>query len=212
VSFILDALRKSEHARQSLGNAAIAELPIGRRERGQPWWVIAIAILLVVNLGVLLVVALKDPKSETTKATPVAAVAPQSNTGAPANTPPPVATQSKSDTRPLSEEAAPPQIRYDTVDRSEVPRLDPANDGPALVKRANERPATTTSSPTADGLPELRIDMHVYASQRADRFVFINMHKYAEGQTLAEGPYLEEITRDGVVLSYKGQLLRLQRP
>jgi len=38
----------------------------------------------------------------------------------------------------------------------------------------------------------------------AERFVFVNMRKYVEGQTLAEGPTLEEITTDGVVLNHRG--------
>lgn len=208
MSFILDALRKSEHARQSLGTAALAELPLGRRARTQPWWIAGIAALLLINLVVLAVVLLRDAPAKTQSAI--------AQTSAP-NTasPPPVATADNS--RPLSEEASPPQVRYETVERSETPLADPLRDGPALVKRIDPTPPGTasgsvTTTTTLNGLPELRIDMHVYAKIPAERFVFINMHKYLEGQTLAEGPRLDEITPDGVLLDYKGQQLRLQRP
>jgi general secretion pathway protein B len=205
VSFILDALRKSEHARQSISGASIADLPVGRRAHRQPWWIFAIAALLLTNLAVLLIVLTRNDQPAQSAPTPAM------------NLPQPVQTTptltSTQPTKPLSEEAAPPQVQYETVDRSETPLASKVPDGPALVKRLDETPTSSgVVEMTANGLPELRIDMHVYAKQRSDRFVFINMHKYSEGQTLAEGPRLDEITADGVVLYYKGQQLRLQRP
>jgi general secretion pathway protein B len=53
-------------------------------------------------------------------------------------------------------------------------------------------------------LPDIHLDVHVYASRPADRFVYINMRKYREGAVLQEGPTLERIRRDGVVLNYNG--------
>jgi general secretion pathway protein B len=63
----------------------------------------------------------------------------------------------------------------------------------------------------AQALPELHLDVHVYATKPADRFVFINMRKYKEGNTLQEGPVLERIRRDGVVLNYQGLRFILPR-
>jgi general secretion pathway protein B len=211
VSFILDALRKSEHARQSLGNASIAELPLGRRTRSQPWWIFAIAALLLINLAVLTVVLLRDRSPAMQKAAPQSNVftAPPSRSESSNRAP---LFQASAETRPLAEEASPPQVSYETVDRNDTPLASTASDGPALVKRIDEssRVGSVTTAPPGE-VPDLHIDMHVYAKQPADRFVFINMHKYTEGQTLAEGPRLDEITPDGVVLFYKGQQLRLQR-
>jgi general secretion pathway protein B len=53
-------------------------------------------------------------------------------------------------------------------------------------------------------LPDIHLDVHVYASRPADRFVYVNMRKYREGAVLQEGPTLERIRRDGVVLNYNG--------
>ena len=39
----------------------------------------------------------------------------------------------------------------------------------------------------ARSIPELRLDLHVYAVNPAKRFVFINMRKLREGETLPEG-------------------------
>ena len=63
----------------------------------------------------------------------------------------------------------------------------------------------------ANALPDLHLDVHVYAAKPAERFVYINMHKYQEGNTLAEGPVLERIRRDGVVLDYRGKRFLLPR-
>jgi general secretion pathway protein B len=45
----------------------------------------------------------------------------------------------------------------------------------------------------------------------ADRFVFINGRKYHEGMKLQEGPLLERIRRDGIVLNYQGVRFLLPR-
>jgi general secretion pathway protein B len=60
-------------------------------------------------------------------------------------------------------------------------------------------------------LSDLHLDVHVYATKPSDRFVYINMRKYREGATLAEGPVLERIRRDGVVLNYQGLRFVLPR-
>ena len=64
----------------------------------------------------------------------------------------------------------------------------------------------------AQALPELHLDVHVYATKPAERFVYINMRKYREGATLAEGPLLERIRRDGVVLQLQRSAIRATAP
>ena len=60
-------------------------------------------------------------------------------------------------------------------------------------------------------LPELRLDLHVYDVDPAKRFVFINMRKLREGETLPEGVQLEAVTPTGARLSYRGQQFTLDR-
>jgi general secretion pathway protein B len=60
-------------------------------------------------------------------------------------------------------------------------------------------------------VPYLRVDMHVYSGAATKRFVFINMSKYREGDRLAEGPIIEEITTEGVIMTHEGQRFRLDR-
>jgi general secretion pathway protein B len=60
-------------------------------------------------------------------------------------------------------------------------------------------------------LPELHLDIHVYSEVPEDRFVFINMSKQREKSQLSEGPTVDEITPDGVVLDYRGTTFLLPR-
>jgi len=63
----------------------------------------------------------------------------------------------------------------------------------------------------AQALPELHLDVHVYATRSAERFVYVNMRKYHEGATLQEGPTVERIRRDGVILNYHALRFLLPR-
>lgn len=56
---------------------------------------------------------------------------------------------------------------------------------------------------------DLKVNVHVYNKIPEKRFVFMNMKIYHEGDQLLEGPQLEEITQDGVVLSFRGERFRV---
>jgi hypothetical protein len=60
-------------------------------------------------------------------------------------------------------------------------------------------------------LPELRLDLHVYAAKPQDRFALINMHKMHEGDSIQGGVRVEAITPDGVVMSHNGSKFLLPR-
>ena len=71
----------------------------------------------------------------------------------------------------------------------------------------------TINDVTAGGtsLPELHLDIHVNSANAAERFVFVNMRKYTEGQALSEGPTVEKINAEGVVLNHHGLRFLLPR-
>lgn len=60
-------------------------------------------------------------------------------------------------------------------------------------------------------MPELNLELHVFSAVPGDRFVFINSSKYLEGESLPEGPRLDAITEEGVVMSHRGQSFLLPR-
>ncbi len=214
MSFILDALRKSEIERQRQNGPTMAEFPIAREDRRLPVALIAIGFLLAVNLAVVLFFLLRDSRAPAAEAQQVAA------TAAPAAGPPlqaaPSLTQGASlpqaDMPPVAAEAPPeyydgpatfPPDAPDPTLLPEAPTSDPA------VLYEDAAPEASAAVPA--GLPELSVDLHVFAADPAKRAVFINGRRYSQGAHIAEGPTVEEITREGAVLSYRGRRFLLPR-
>jgi general secretion pathway protein B len=210
MSFILDALRKSETERQHKGSAEFANVPTsdGRRE-GPPAWLWVLGVLLFVNLAVLIGIFLRpDVGAPET----VAASAPLAK--------PVVDTRAEEEPREdfASRVAAArenaPAVETEPRPVEEIPA---AQTAPPVARPVASRP--TEALPTihevrAQGrvsLPDLHVDIHVFSEVASDRFVFINMNKHKEGSQLPEGPLVEEITPDGVVLSKDGTTFLLPR-
>lgn len=209
MSFILDALKKSETDRQQQGAAEFAGVPTSSGPGKAPRWLWILGLLLAVNLAVLLGLFMKPE-------TPVASVAVDAG--------PPPAADTASTEQSFVERVA-------EARRNAPPREAPAPDAAAPAQAAppmNEVSVVQVSQPpSADvaalptfvdvltngtiQLPDLRIDIHVYSATAEDRFVFINMSKHREQSQLSEGPVVEEITPDGVVLNYQGTRFFLPR-
>jgi len=59
-------------------------------------------------------------------------------------------------------------------------------------------------------VPALKLEVVVYSENPAERAVYINGHRYVEGQSVAGRLVVEKIVRDGVILSGGGQRFRLR--
>lgn len=271
MSFILDALKKSENERQRQVGPSLADVRVIRKNAERPWWVVAVAALLVVNLGVLLVVLIRS--SDAKPAQPAQA-APAPVQSAP---PPQTAPQQNYNAAP-----APQQYQYQYQQQQQRPQQsyqqtvptdpsvrsladeasgygegypeDPANshlsgaaavpEGPPMVRQiqppsvaplpsgavfearqAANAPAAGTGAlvgnetlPTFEdlasrgtNLPELHLDIHVHSQKPSERFVFVNMRKYLEGEAIKEGPTVERIIPEGVILNQRGMRFLLPR-
>ena len=77
----------------------------------------------------------------------------------------------------------------------------------AALPRLADLPAAERNA-----LPPLKITMHVFADDPAQRFVILDGRRHAEGATPAEGVVIREIRRDGLVLSLRGRDVLLPRP
>jgi len=246
MSFILDALKKSENERQRQVGPSLADVQVSQRRANKPWWVVAVAALLVLNLGVLLVVLMRDgdakPRAQATPEDSAAVTSdarvgtqvplpasasrmPRGNPSIVASTDP--AVRSLADeagtAEPNVEAGADPQLSAagnvpygpPLVRPIEAPAVAPATIPPQAPAQAAQdqevlpTPMDLAASGTA--LPELHLDIHVYSAKPADRFVFVNMRKYTEGQVLKEGPTLERITSEGAVLNHQGLRYLLPR-
>jgi general secretion pathway protein B len=227
MSFILDALKKSEIERQRQSTPGLMDAPTALRRGRLPLWAILLGSLLAINIVVLIVVLMRNAAPSVGRS--AAATSPSQNaspadvkpaavdehfsplSAAPVYAPeipvPPAETSSASTAalvapRAIEQRAAPHAFRRpDPVLANEE-----ATDNDEVLPSINEINLTG-----AQALPEMHLDVHVYATRPADRFVFINMRKYKEGNTLQEGPVLERIRRDGVVLNYRGLRFILPR-
>jgi hypothetical protein len=56
-----------------------------------------------------------------------------------------------------------------------------------------------------DGVPKLTFSFLVYSDRPEERMITINGKRLREGEEVSSGLRLEEITKEGAVLSWKGQ-------
>jgi len=61
-------------------------------------------------------------------------------------------------------------------------------------------------------LPELVVNIHVYAPNEAERILYINNREYHAGDKVQDDIFVEQIVEDGAVLSFRGQRFKLPRP
>ena len=205
MSFILDALKKSETDRQQQGSAEFAGVPTSNRREKPPRWLWVLGLLLAVNVVVLLGLLLR-PAAQPAVST--AARPAQTTQAAPAE------NEDFASQVAAARENAPAREEP----RPTAPKSRPAvSQAPAAIvpqAAVNSNALPTIHELVANGtivLPELHVDVHVYSEVSEDRFVFINMSKHMEGSRLVEGPLVKEITRDGVVLDQNGITFLLPR-
>lgn len=234
MSFILDALRKSETERQRQSAPSIADARYRVAKPGRSRWLVpGLFVVLLVNAALVAYLLLRTPAEppvgRAVVEVPLADARPLAQ---PSPARPPAPMPPREDVRPLATEVAA---------EPEVPAVKPPAPAPAAATAT--APATVTSSSlpaTGDSsvrtqapaaaasgeslpslqtlllggvieLPPLRVDIHVYSDEPGKRFVFINMNKYREGDQLTEGPTVESITTAGTILSYRGNRFTLER-
>ncbi|MGI9234730.1 MAG: general secretion pathway protein GspB [Woeseiaceae bacterium] len=220
MSFILDALKKSETDRQQRSSAEFTKVPSSDGAARAPGWLLVLGILLAINVVVLLSLLYRSSTAPADGAT--AALARTSdlprNVSDAANVEQNAASPDQASFADrLAEvqrnEASAPKVRAPSNPRAEVEpsvTLPEIRDVPANVSAS----LPTIFEVATDGsfeLPELHLDIHVYSEIPEDRFVFINMSKQREKSQLSEGPVVEEITPDGVILAYRGTSFLLPR-
>ncbi len=259
MSFILDALKKSESDRQRQSGPALFEVRIAPPKVRFPLWAVALVLLLGVNAVIvgwlLLRHASRAQEPPAAAATP-AHIAATPSAVAPAISPPGAATaastgaahaaaQAAPSAAPLAAAAAPVASAEHSAGAKQEPTLSGAQQGagdgesgaPTSTGNPDDYAPATDALPmpglkghvrrgTESGyplyqdaalapganLPQLRLDLHVYAPRPQDRFALINMHKLREGDSLPEsGVKVEEIIPEGVVMSHNGARFLLPR-
>jgi general secretion pathway protein B len=202
MSFILDALKKSEAERQRQDAPGIANIPQSTERRGGKHWAWIIGGLLAINLVVLLGIVFRPGDGPVTAATPT----PTSE--------PAVATAERAVRPPPATSSAPPESSVSTAPPAQATAAEPAATSTPALPTPEAVSLPTFEALRAQGqlsLPDMHIDIHVYSGRPEDRFVFVNMTKYRENATLTEGPTVVQISPEGVVLDYFGTRFLLPR-
>lgn len=229
MSYILDALRKSEQERQP-GTPARPGGPVHNvslPSRGG--WLLVIGIILLL---ILLAAAVVFWHSTVKRISSEAAVAATSPTEAPpaappatepaAVIPPPVmAVKRESPVRDLAEQTQVPvsitSKKPRTAPRRKVAAIEqrPSSqaDGPAVLLETDNTPLLQQMPPEMQrAIPPMAVTIHVYTPQASQRILFINNREYHQGSLIEGGARVEAIVPDGAILSYQGERFKLPRP
>jgi general secretion pathway protein B len=204
MSFILDALKKSETERQEQTGAEFSNVPSSSGEPQSFRWLWILALLLLVNVIVLFGILLRDDEA-TDMAAPVERTPVEQSQPASSSFEDRVAEARESQPVPDTTTTEPSTSQSANTAPVEAPPQAVAQSRPRLMTIDELRLNGTLQ------LPELHIDIHVYAEDPAKRFVFINMKKQRENSQLDEGPVVAEITTDGVILKHQGSTFLLPR-
>lgn len=212
MSFILDALKKSENSRLRQDHPAIFDAQAAAvRRQGLPRWGVALIVLLGLNLLILAyalwrpseppaAVPTVQPESTTASAAAHTAAAPAQSRpalAAPAPTAPALAAPpSATSTRPM---AAPPSVAR----RSTPPAF------PVSSEESPTLPSRDDLLAAGAAIPEANLNMHVYDASPPLRFVLLNGQRLREGEVSREGLRVEQILPSGVLLSTGGNSFML---
>jgi general secretion pathway protein B len=211
MSFILDALKKSETDRQQQGGSEFTGVPTSPQLTSVPRWLWIVGPLLAINVVVLIGLLLRSDPASPLQASP---------SGAVTVAPPPTGGLA----RPSFENQVAAARENPPVQQANLGAVEPEPISTNSIKSVliSQNPSAVPASslyPTMQevrargsiNLPDLHLDIHVFSPNPDDRFAFVNMSKLREGATLSEGPVVTEITPDGVVLQYEGQMFLLPR-
>jgi general secretion pathway protein B len=214
VSFILDALRKSEHERQRSTVPGLSQVPVATPQPQLPRWAVVVMGALA---GVVLVLGAAWWQSMRNPAEPAGSPAriverrielPPSSAAVPA---PATALSRPAASEPFAPAPAPSLAAAAgaTPTEAEPTAAAPA---PASAPTRLDVPTDGVTLPSAAALaaegvavPPLRLELHAFSSRPHERFVFINGRKYVEGDRLTEGPQLVSIAPTGAVLAHAGR-------
>ena len=234
MSYILDALKKSElqRAQQSNSSANVApDTPVtlvDQSESSSAITVIALLLAVLVLLAVLLfrLLPLQGTEPESAVAQTVVSANDKPSTGrdqakqtAPAEiplkehvaefVPPPVAvTEPAVQIKPVD---APAVATAENKTSPEAATTVPATKAPAAAAR---RVDNARSLPPLDALrriPPLMITSHIYSPVAEKRTVSMNNREWNEGDLVAPGVVLSEITPTGILLDVDGWPLHIGR-
>lgn len=225
MSFILDALRKSENERRMDSMPMVSRAPMSVPQRGLPIW----AVVIIASLTAALIAVLATSWYQDDRA-----AAPELVSGQSVTITAPVTTEVSADNNPTDEMASSageqltrgdsgalvgagilpsrdesPNDTNSAVDDTTAlePGLSAAVALPREIPKLDVASLPSLSELRADGLAVASLDLqlHVASSNPTNRFVMINGKRYGENDRLAEGGTIVAIADAGVVIRVSGR-------
>jgi general secretion pathway protein B len=225
MSFILDALKKSESDRQRNAGPGLHELRVAAPRARFPVWAVVIAALLGINLlvGIWWLIRSDTPTAQATAANPAQ---PAQTTPLPTPAPLPAAPSAAdadmgrtdlergiynpADFEPAVEPAVEPAAPASSPRTRAAPPIARVPD--LAPEPLPARTPVTSSLPAREDLvldgiavPEVSMSLHVFDPDPARRFAFINGSRVQEGDSLPNNLRVEAIAPEGVILSWQGR-------
>lgn len=231
MSYILDALKKSEEERELVRMLRTTGTTPGFFSAGRRRLWPAMLGLLVLVLGGFVALRYLGPPAPVVQRTvpdlsqPAMAVP----MAAPAGTPERVTPETPAPTpEPAARELAPKPPVDDLAAQTRVARVTPAAAEPKPVVAPKQPPRQSAPAKPEDPgavlflrqmpedfqrrLPGLAVNIHLYSANESENLVYINDRQYRRGEEITPGVRLEQIVPEGVVLSYEGKRFKVPRP
>lgn len=232
MSYILDALRRSDQQRQRGMTPTLHAAPatvVGVKQPASLFYVLLAATLLVGGMAIGWLRPWQAPQAAT-QSSPIAArpLTPElGQTPSVAQPPLPIKVSNQVVEKPsprampqVASISAPPALMDDKPQRERMapPKavVTPPQEKTKPMAEQATTPASTDMPPDQSvrsfaelpasirqEIPKISISGHVYAAEAEGRLVGINDQLMREGDSPAPGLKLEEITSDGMVFSYK---------
>ena len=217
MSYILDALKKSDQERKrgDVPGLQTVHIPMAT-EQATPWVLYAVVALLFVLLAFMVGMMVSDKRQSGPDLSTVADNSSVQVQAPPANKP----------DRPVQEnivERAKPQKK--TVSVAQTAQLAPQNKAEPVNTLPEVRAAVIADVSVQDlieipylhelpdyqqqSIPEMNFAGHVYSSSPSNRSIIINNNAMSEGDSIIEGLNVEQITSNGVVFSFQGELFKM---
>lgn len=200
MSFILDAIAKSEQERQQqdVPQAQILALPVGdtaRKRRLLPYFVATALILNAVVFAIWMQSDQPDPAGPALDKA-VRVEAPEQQV-----IPPEPVEQA------IAQEIAEPEIIIITSQASAEPVIEPVVVESKTTLRETSRLSELPSNVRKD-MPTIVFSGHLYSSNPAASFVYVDNNRLVKkDQRIVGDVYLHEITPTGVVVEFQGYLI-----
>lgn len=238
MSYILNALRKSEQERQQNTVDTLENKIKNKQETPSNKMSTGLILLIFFNLLFLLYFAwsfIREEQVETKEVLVVVENKPMSPTKEAAEiekevvTKNPVSVELPREQRTSIAEQIDNQKSRVAIIKKQAVKAAVKKIEPIIKPKTIIKPKVTTVEATVDNqqedipflstldynfrrkVPNLNINVYVYAEKKQDRFIMIEMKKYSAGQQIMSGLYLKEIRMNSLVVEYQNKTFQIKR-